>query len=466
MRLALVFVFGISLSSALNYAIISSNYLSGMGRAVASVMPTPMADMGQDPAVETEMAEDYSGVEVSDAPSPSPKPASVSGAVHHEEAVVSDDTIERLVKLSARRGDTMLSFLRRGGISAGEAYEVNNALSGVMKASELRSGQKMEVLLERSPQDPDVLVFKELKMLHPEKQVQVTRDAAGTLKAESVEKKLERQVVRAGGAIHSSLMGAAEDIGIPATAMQQVINAYSYDVDFQRDIQEGDRFEVVYESMQDEQGRHVRTGEVLFAKLQLSGDVKKIYYYTDKEGQSGFYTEDGKSVKRALLRTPINGARLSSGFGMRRHPVLGYSKMHRGVDFAAPTGTPIYAAGDGRVVEAGRKGSYGNYVRIRHNGEYSTAYAHLSRFAKGVKPGMRVKQGQVVAYVGTTGRSTGPHLHYEVLRSNAQINPMSVKNVSTAALTKRELQRFKREMERMESSVAALPMTTQVALAK
>lgn len=464
-RLALVFVFGVSLSSAFNYVLVSNNYFAGMGSvASANNSPSFTAEAHQEEAALSGL---YEGGLTGLAPAPSPRPGSAEITDIVEDTASDDDSaVQRDVKVSAKRGDTLLSFLRRGGISANEAYEISLVLDKTVKASSIKTGQKMEVSLERSSQNPDELLFKSLKMLYPEREVSLVREAGGKLVSSTNEKKLTREIVRAGGTIHHSLMGVAEDIGIPSNVMQSVINAYSYDVDFQREIQEGDKFEVVYEAMQDDEGRHVRSGEVLYAQLILSGSPKKIYYYTDSEGQGGFYTEDGKSVKRALLKTPINGARLSSGFGMRRHPVLGYSKMHRGVDFAAPTGTPIYAAGDGRIVEAGRKGSYGNYVRIRHNGEYSTAYAHTSRFAKGIKPGVRVKQGQVIAYVGTTGRSTGPHLHYEVIRGSGQINPMSIKSVSAVALTKRDMPRFRREQAKLQSTIASLPMTTQVAMAK
>lgn len=484
-RLALVFVFGVSLSSAFNYLLISNNYFADSSTSVASVKtPEPAQQAEAKPAV-VAVAAQYRGennlapsMGAPDGISPTPqiRPMVLESESYGQDPAVaieasttgasSTDPVLREVKVSAKRGDTMLSFLRRGGISANEAYTISEVLKAQVSANSIKAGQKMEVLLERTPESPDALVFKELKLLYPEKQVQVKRNASDVLVAESIRKPLEKKLVRAGGTIHSSLSGVAEDIGIPYDVMQSVINAYSYDVDFQREIQEGDKFEVVYESMQDEQGSHVRAGDVLYAQLTISGSPQRIYYHNDSDGQGGFYTEEGKSVKKALLRTPINGARISSSFGMRRHPVLGYSKMHRGVDFAAPTGTPIYAAGDGRIAEAGRKGSYGNYVRIRHNGEYSTAYAHTSRFAAGIKPGVRVKQGQVIAYVGTTGRSTGPHLHYEVMRGNGQINPMSVKTVSANALSRREMLKFKRGQEKLRLTLAALPLQTQIASAR
>lgn len=432
-KLVSVFAFGVGLSSVFDYLVVKNHGFTVAENAEAAA---PAAIAKAEPVIEQ-----------AEAPT-------VLDVGPHEATVI------------AKRGDTLLGVLHRGGINGPEAFEISTALEGKVSANAIQTGQSMEVVMERSAKNPELMVFKELKIPYPERLVRVTRLEDGRLDVNTQAKPLKKEIVRAGAAIYDSLMGSAEGIGIPAGVMQAIINAYSYDVDFQRDIQAGDKFEVVYESMRNEEGRHVRSGNVLYAQLVLSGVQHRIYYYTDSGGQPGFYTEDGKSVKRALLKTPINGARMTSGFGMRMHPVLGYSKMHRGVDFAAPVGTPIYAAGDGRVAEAGRKGTYGNYLRIRHNGEYSTAYAHLNRFASGLRAGSRVRQGQVVAYVGTTGRSTGPHLHFELIRGNTQINPSSVKSMSAGALSKREMVRFKRQQERLRQSVANLPIQNQVALLK
>ena len=457
MRLAFVFVCGVSLSSAFNYLVISNNYFSNsLYVAGGDVAPSARDALEAPEPPHAESQGFFSNNAIA-------LPVSEDQAL---EVAPAKGGLLREVKTAARKGDTLLSFLRRGGISSGEAMEISGALRKIMDASSIKTGQRLEVTLEHSAEYPEQQTFRELKMIYPERLIQVMRKADKTLDTQMIAKPLTKKTVRAGGAIHNSLMGVAEDIGIPGGVMQAVINAYSYDVDFQRDIQDGDRFEVMYESMQDEKGHHVRSGNVLYAQLLLSGKPLRIYYYADSSGEGGFYTEDGKSVKKALLRTPVNGARITSGFGMRMHPVLGYSKMHRGVDFGAPVGTPIYAAGDGRVAEAGPKGTYGNYVRIRHNGEYSTAYAHTSHFAAGIRPGVKVKQGQVIAYVGTTGRSTGPHLHFEVLKGDAQINPMQVKTMATAALSRRDLARFKRQQERLRMAAADLPMQSQLASAK
>ncbi len=243
----------------------------------------------------------------------------------------------------------------------------------------------------------------------------------------------------------------------------EAIRSFSYDVDFQRDIQSGSSFEVLYEVFNDEEGHKVRDGDLKYSLLTIGNKRMEIYKFTPNGGEDGFYTADGRAVRKALLRTPVSGARISSGFGMRRHPIMGYSKMHKGVDFAAASGTPVYAAGDGVIDKIGRFGAYGKYVRIRHNGTYSTAYAHLNKYASGMKKGRRVKQGQVVAYVGSTGRSTGPHLHYETLVDGKQTNPLSIKMSPGKKLTQVAMKKFEEKKGEIDTLVASLPLEKQIA---
>jgi len=208
--------------------------------------------------------------------------------------------------------------------------------------------------------------------------------------------------------------------------MAAMIRAYSHAIDFQRDVHPGDKFEVLYDQPTAHDGTPVGQGVIIYAAIEVAGKVKPLYRVTFGDGTVDYFDEKGASVKRALLRTPVDGARMTSGFGMRMHPLLGYSKMHQGVDFGAPTGTPIFAAGSGIVAESGFKGSYGRYIRLRHNSKVDTAYAHMSRFARGIYPGAHVNQGDVIGFVGTSGRSTGAHLHFEVLVAGHQVNPLSV----------------------------------------
>jgi murein DD-endopeptidase MepM/ murein hydrolase activator NlpD len=221
----------------------------------------------------------------------------------------------------------------------------------------------------------------------------------------------------------------------------------------------------MYEQYETADGTRVKTGNLVYARLQVNGEDIPIYRYEMKNGDVNYFTADGVSVRKALMSTPIDGARLSSGFGMRKHPVLGYNKMHKGIDFAAPTGTPIYAAGDGTIERLGQWSTYGNYIRIRHNSDIKTAYAHMSRFAKGLSAGSRVKQGQVIGYVGATGRVTGAHLHYEVLENDTQINPKSVKLPLGETLRGAELASFKAQAQTINRRYESLHKGDQIAQA-
>ena len=254
--------------------------------------------------------------------------------------------------------------------------------------------------------------------------------------------KLEETFIK--GTINSSLYKSAVKLGMPENTIFQMVRLLGFSVDFQREIRKGDSFEVMFTKQVDLiENRVIDTKPINFVSIILSGHELNFFEYKDKYGFSGYYDENGKSSKRTIMKTPINGARLSSKYGSRRHPVLGYTKMHRGVDFAAPRGTPVFAAGDGIVEKAGWNGSYGRYIRIRHTGTYKTAYAHLSGINKKVKTGKRVSQGKIIGYVGSSGRSTGAHLHYEVLLNNQQINPMRVKLPSGKNIPKKDLNRYK-----------------------
>jgi murein DD-endopeptidase MepM/ murein hydrolase activator NlpD len=264
------------------------------------------------------------------------------------------------------------------------------------------------------------------------------------------------------GVIHNSLVESAAAAGVPYNVTAAMIRAFSYDVDFQRDIQPGDRFKVMFNTLVSDGG--VRTGDVQFAELVLSGKSHAIYGVRRNDGTVEFYTRDGKSIKKALLRTPVDGARLTSGFGMRLHPILGYTRMHKGVDFGVPTGTPIYAAGDGVIEYSGWAGGYGRFVKIKHGPNMETAYGHMSRIATLSTVGHHVSQGQVIGYVGMTGDATGPHLHYEVLKNGSQVNPISVTTMPiSTGLEGGALVAFQRTVNERDTRFAGLTDGPQVA---
>ncbi|MEM7741269.1 MAG: M23 family metallopeptidase [Pseudomonadota bacterium] len=271
--------------------------------------------------------------------------------------------------------------------------------------------------------------LEEMEILVPPNRLIALRRQSLGFEASTRFVEIERRFVAAAGEINVSLFASALGAGVPRDMMIRFADIFAFDVDFSRDIHRGDRFELVYEMRVDQEGREVAPGEILFAALSWKGGTsQRRYYLFAPEGEEGrYFDQTGRNPRTQLMKTPINGARISSGFGRRTHPILGYDKDHQGVDFAAPRGTPIMATGDGEVVISGPRGSFGNYIRLRHTGGYATAYAHLDRIAPAIKPGQQVQQGDVIGYVGSTGRSTGPHLHYEVLFQGKQQNPQTVK---------------------------------------
>lgn len=345
--------------------------------------------------------------------------------------------------LTVERGQTMMELLLKAGIGREEAHAAIAALSGLYEPRRLKAGQEITVSFAPTlAQGPAGRLISLQVSESVERDIHVTRGSDGGFTAAEILRPLSVSIERHAGTIRSSLYESGSEAGLPLPIMAEMIRAMSFDIDFQREVQSGDSFELVFEQYRDGEGRPAKTGAILYAGMTLGGKPFDFYSFTGKDGRTDFYTATGDSVRKALLRTPVDGFRISSGFGMRKHPILGYSKLHKGIDFAAPSGTPIFAAGDGVVEEAGRKGAYGNYVRLKHGGTYRTAYAHLSRFAKGMKVGRRVRQGEIIGFVGSTGRSTGPHLHYEVLVSGKQINPLSVKLPTGEKLTGEEKKRF------------------------
>ena len=261
---------------------------------------------------------------------------------------------------------------------------------------------------------------------------------------------LKKRLVFKEGKITQSLYKAAINEGIEANIIVEFARIYGFQIDFQRDIRRNDTFQIIYEIYDDENNKIFKTGNIIFADLNLSNESNGFYYF-DKKGNKGHYDINGKSVKKALMKTPINGAKLSSKFGMRKHPIDGFNKMHRGTDFAAPKGTPVMASGDGIILKSAWCGGGGNCVKIKHNSSYSTVYAHLSKFANGIRKGKRIKQGQIIGYVGSTGKSTGPHLHYEVIHNGKKINSQTLKLPSGKILKGKVRKNF--EVERIKIDV-------------
>ncbi len=399
------------------------------------------------------------------APRPTPLPGDpASGPVPVFQPPPPPADIEKVE--TVKRGDTLMTVLLRGGAERRDAHNAVAALRKLFNPRRLDQKQEIKIFLRPENRiattgrlvafsfDPEV-----------ERTVRVSLDG-DEYRAESHKRVLDVRDAVVSGKIEHSLYVAAIRAGLPANVLVELIRLYSWDVDFQRDIQEGDSFTVLTERLHFKDGRIAKWGDILHAELVLSGKPVRIYRYETRKHGVEYFDEKGRSAQKALMKTPIDGARLSSGFGRRKHPILGYTRMHKGIDFAAPRGTPIYAAGNGTVTYAGRKGGYGKYVMIRHNGNFSTAYAHMNGYGRGVRRGARVRQGQVIGYVGSTGRSTGPHLHYEIHRGGQQVNPLRIKLPSGRTLAGAEMGRFAEIKSVIDSRMAAVPGATRHADAK
>ncbi|MDA0367122.1 MAG: M23 family metallopeptidase [Proteobacteria bacterium] len=361
---------------------------------------------------------------------------------------------------TVKNGSNLMETLLRAGVPGAEAHQAIVALQDVFDPRALRAGQRIQVALDT---ESDLHLVSVVIPLDAVRTVVAHRIDEKRFFSEAIEKPLSLAVVATNGLIQDSLFQAMNAEGVPDRLIMDLIRIYSWDVDFQRDIQRNDRFEIMFETHVDPDGNRVKTGNILMASLSLSGTELRLIRHELADGNVDYFNENGESVRKALLRTPVDGARLSSRYGKRKHPILGYTRMHRGVDFSAPRGTPVMAAGDGVVEFAGTNGAYGRYLRIRHNASYKSAYAHLKGFSKGVRVGTRVKQGQIVAYVGTTGMSTGPHLHYEIHRGTAQINPLSLKLPTGQKLAGDALRAFQSNRTALEATFAGLIRPLQTA---
>ena len=346
------------------------------------------------------------------------------------------------------KGETFNKILNNYKIPKSEIQKIIKILSKENKLNNLKTNQIIIFTIDQSENN------KITNLLFPvsrTKRIQLTRDSISeNFKKKEIVTNLNKKIIFQEGKILKSLYKTAIDLGIQANVIIEFARIYGFQVDFQRDIRKGDNFQIMYEVFEDDEGKIFETGNVIFADLILRNQKNTLYYF-DKKNSAGHYDKNGKSVKKALMKTPINGARLSSSFGMRKHPIDGYNKLHKGTDFAAPLGTPIMASGDGKIIRAKWCGGGGNCIKIKHNSTYSTVYAHMSKFAVGIKNGVRVKQGQIIGYVGSTGKSTGPHLHYEVIKNGKKINSQKLKLPSGKILAGKDRELF--EINRIKLDV-------------
>ena len=345
----------------------------------------------------------------------------------------------KVVNHKVLQGEAFDKILKSYSVPDNEITKIKKTLNSSYNLNNLKATSILKFTIDQSD-NRNITNF--IFPISRTEKIQLTKN----VETENFEKKkiitnLNKRIVFKEGKILQSLYRTAVNLDIKPNIVIEFAGLYGFQVDFQRDIRKNDSFQIMYEVFEDDKGKIFETGNIIFSNLRLSG-VNNALYYFDKKKSIGHYDENGKSVKKALMKTPINGARLSSKFGMRKHPIDGYNKMHRGTDFAAPMGTPIMASGDGVITRARWCGGGGNCIKIRHNSTYETVYAHMRNFARGIKEGLRIKQGQIIGFVGSTGKSTGPHLHYEVIKNGKKINSQTLKLPSGKILKNKERQEF------------------------
>ena len=336
-------------------------------------------------------------------------------------------------------GETFDKILNNYSIPNEEINQIKKKLNSDYDINNLKLNLEIKITIDQS-NNKRITSF--LFPVSRTEKIQLTRNLGNNLfEKKIIITNLNKKIFFKEGKITQSLYKTAIDLNVKPNVIIEFARIYGFQVDFQRDIRKNDNFQIMYEVFEDDDGKVFETGNIIFADLKLSGTSNSLYYF-DKKGNEGHYDEGGKSVEKALMKTPINGARLSSSFGMRKHPIDGYNKMHRGTDFAAPMGTPIMASGSGVITRARWCGGGGNCIKIKHNSTYETIYAHMKSFGRGIKEGLRVKQGQIIGYVGSTGKSTGPHLHYEVVKNGKKINSQKLKLPSGKTLKNEERKIF------------------------
>ncbi len=361
--------------------------------------------------------------------------------------------------LEVKKGDTFISILNSMGLSYDEAHNLYLAFKKVYNPANIRIGQKIFI---KGIYDNKLKKLSSIENITIQenriKSYSLSQNENGQFEAKVIEEELISEVNSASGSISGSLSKSMNSQGVPNKIVQEFIKIFSYSVDFRRDVRKGDKFEIVFENNITKDGKVASYGNILYAGLQLRNEKVSLYRYTDAKGNSDYYTEKGLAMKKTLHKKPLSfqNARISSPFGKRRHPIKKRWIIHWGVDYAAPKGTKIFAGGDGVIQVAKYNGGYGNYVKIRHNSEYSTAYGHMWKFAKGIRPGVRVKQGQVIGYVGSTGLSTGPHLHYEVIRNGKRVNPRTIRAATGNNLAGKDLKKFKLMVSDIKSSYSKM----------
>jgi murein DD-endopeptidase MepM/ murein hydrolase activator NlpD len=375
------------------------------------------------------------------------------------------------IDIQVQSGETMERAIRRAGVAPEEAKAASDALSGAFDPNHLKAGLSFKASVARDLSDPGLAKLVGLSLrLSPSSVVTLSRAYDGSLKLRQLNEKILDETTVAQGDIEGSLYETAAEQGATDALTTQAAKLFSHKIDFTRDIHQGDTFKMVFTRKVTESGNTVEAGDLLYAEVdagKATNGALRFYHFTQAgASDTEYFDETGRNTKGFLLATPVAVVRVTSSFGMRLHPILGYTRMHQGIDFGGATGTPIYAAGDGVVTRAGWAGGYGNLVQIRHDGAWSTGYGHMSRFAAGIRPGVHVHQGEAIGYIGATGEATGPHLHYEVMENGEKINPHDAKvPAGGTQLTGRELTAFKAEKARIDGMIQKSLTTGQTRIA-
>ena len=361
--------------------------------------------------------------------------------------------------ITVEKGDTLISVLMNLGLNREQANDVYYKFNAQKyDPRDLRIGQKITALTTIDSQT-GALMKVNFITLEPQagERLIAQMEEDGEYKVRREKDEMIEEVNSATGSISGTLSHSMQNQGVPAAIVYKFIQIFANSVDFRRDVRKGDKFEIIYENKISPDGKIVKTGDIIYAALILRKDKLALYRFEHSKGNADYYTEKGLAMKKTLRKVPLNVKyRISSPFGKRRHPIFKDLRIHWGVDYAAPMGSPILAGGDGVVQVAKYNGAYGNYIKIRHNSEFSTAYGHMKGFAKGIRPGVRVKQGQLIGYVGSTGRSTGPHVHYEVVQNGRRVNPRTIKASAGENLAGAKLKQFKKMVAEVQSSYKSM----------
>ena len=351
-----------------------------------------------------------------------------------------------------KNNDTIEKILKNYNIKSNDIKKISTKLKE-KKLSNIYSGRKLSLIYKKLDDNSNTVV----NLIYPvsnTSSIEIRNTQNNFLVKENILQLYKKEVV-VRNVIKNNLYSSAVDVGVEPNIIVEFARIYGFEVDFQRDIRKGDWFEILYEKFEDDNNKVRDTGKIIYASMYVNGQEINLYNFKDKNDEE-YYNIKGKSITKSLMKTPINGARLSSSYGMRKHPILGYNKMHRGTDFAAPSGTPIMASGSGTVTRARWCGGGGNCVKIKHNSTYETIYAHMKAFAKGIKEGRKVRQGQIIGYVGSTGMSTGPHLHYEVVVNGKKVNSQRLKLPSGKILKGTAREKFELERIKIDLKLSAL----------